>query len=44
MTVKEFPIAELMAVLRCVGDTSGVRNNIVQNITLYKTPNDEGHG
>lgn len=38
ITVSEFPIAELIAVRRCACDTSGVRNNIPQNITLYKTP------
>lgn len=31
-------MAELIAVRRCVCDTSGVRNKIPQNITLYKTP------
>lgn len=38
ITVSEFPIAELIAVRRWACDTSGVRNNIPQNITLYKTP------
>lgn len=37
-TVNEFPIALLIAFRFCVVDTSGVRSNIPQNITLYKTP------
>lgn len=38
ITVKEFPIAEFIAVRRWACDTSGVRNKIPQNITLYNTP------
>lgn len=38
ITVSEFPIAELIAVRRWACDTSGVRNKIPQNITLYSTP------
>lgn len=38
MTVNELPIAEFIAARRWDGDTSGVRNNIPQNITLYNTP------
>lgn len=38
MTVSEFPIAELIAVRRWACDTSGVRINMPQKITLYRTP------
>lgn len=37
-TVKQLPMAELMADLRCCWDTSGVRSKIPQKIKLYKTP------
>lgn len=41
ITVNEFPIAELIAVRRCVCETSGVRSRIPQNITLYNTPSQD---
>lgn len=37
-TVNEFPMAELIADLRCCGEASDVRRRMPQNIMLYKTP------